>query len=124
MEADIVTLVSELEKRKQLDAAGGAANVAALTNVICSTANMPFYETEVLAAYRGRAAWKAAAMAKEALERGESPDTVSAGLTAAMEGITTSGAVSGEDNGILFSELLTKQFPPKNGWWTALSQPD
>jgi replicative DNA helicase len=49
-EVDLLTLVSELGKRKQLDAAGGAAYVAALTNIVASTVNTPFYETEVLAA--------------------------------------------------------------------------
>jgi DNA-binding transcriptional ArsR family regulator len=98
LDLDIMILVSELEKRGKLDEAGGAA---------------AFYEAEVLQACRWRAVWKAATLAKEALERGEAPDTVSAGLTAAMETITTSGAVSGADNGILFSELLTKQFPPE-----------
>jgi replicative DNA helicase len=50
VEADLITLVSELEKRKQLDTAGGAGYVAALTNTVLSTTNMGFYEAEVLAA--------------------------------------------------------------------------
>jgi replicative DNA helicase len=56
IETDLITLVSELEKRKQLDAAGGAAEVGGITNTVPSTANAEFYETEVLTAYRGRAA--------------------------------------------------------------------
>jgi replicative DNA helicase len=82
VDAGLITLVSELVKRKQLDAAGGAADVAALTNAVPSIANAGFYEAEVLTAYRGRAAWKAATLAKEALENREAPDAVVARLTA------------------------------------------
>jgi hypothetical protein len=111
VEADLITLVSELEKRKQLEAAGGAATVAALTNTVPSTANMFFYEAEVLAAYRGRAAWRAAATAKEALENREAPDTVVTRLSAELETVTGNGAAI--EGGILFSDLLKKQFPPE-----------
>ena len=58
---DIMILVSELTKRGKLEEAGGAAYIAALTNTVPSTANAAFYEAEVLAAFQGRAAWKAAA---------------------------------------------------------------
>jgi hypothetical protein len=86
VEADLITLVSELEKRKQLEAAGGYAYAAALINTVASTANMPFYETEVLTAYRGRAA--------------------------EMETVTGNSAAA--EGGILFSDLLKKQFPPED----------
>jgi replicative DNA helicase len=112
LEADLITLVSELEKRGQLDAAGGAAGVAALTNTVPSTANAAFYEAEVLTAYRGRDAWKAAALAKEALENGKAPDAVVTRLAAELETVT-GNAVTAE-SGILFSELLKKQFPPED----------
>jgi hypothetical protein len=112
MEANLFTLASELEKRKQLEAVGGAAEVAALTNTIPSTANTPFYEAEVLTAYRGRAAWKAAATAKEALENREAPDAVVTRLAAELETVTGNGATA--ESGILFSDLLKKQFPPED----------
>jgi hypothetical protein len=71
-----------------------------------------FYETEVLTAYRGRAAWRAAAQAKEALENREAPDTVVARLAAELETVTGNGATI--EGGILFSDLLKKQFPPED----------
>jgi hypothetical protein len=112
VEADLVTLLAELVKRKQLDAAGGPSNVAALTNTVPSTANMGFYETEVLTAYRGRAVWRAAATAKEALENREAPDAVVTRLAAELETVTGNGATV--EAGILFSDLLKKQFPSED----------
>jgi replicative DNA helicase len=95
VEVDLVTLVSELEKRGQLDAAGGAASIAKLTDGVISTANTAFFENEVLTAFRGRGIWKAAALAKEALKNREAPDTVSATLVASIENIVASGAQGG-----------------------------
>jgi replicative DNA helicase len=112
VEADLITLVSELEKRKQLDAVGGAAVVAALTSIMSSTANAAFYEAEVLTASRGRAAWKAAALAKKALENGEAPDAVVTRLEAELETVTGNAVTT--EGGILFSDLLKKQFPPED----------
>jgi hypothetical protein len=114
VEADLITLVSELEKRGELDAAGGAAGVAALTNTVPSTTNMAFYEAEVLAAYRGRAAWRAAAKAKEALENREAPDAVATRLAAELETVTGNSNGAAAEYGILFSDLLEKQFPPED----------
>jgi replicative DNA helicase len=88
----------------------GAAEVAALTNTVPSTANISFYENEVLTAYRGRAAWRAAVTAKEALENREAPDAVLTKLAAELEAVTRSGASAG--GGILFRDLLEKQLPP------------
>jgi hypothetical protein len=104
-EADLVTLVSELEKHGRLDA-------AALTNTVPSTANISFYENEGLTAYRGHAAWRAAATAKEALENRETPDAVLAKLAAELDAVTGSGVSAG--GGILFCDLLEKQFPPED----------
>jgi hypothetical protein len=109
---DLVTLASELEKRKQLDAAGGEAGVAALTNAVPSAANAAFYEDEVLSAYRGRAAWTAAARAKEALEKREDPDAVVDWLAAEIESVAGDGVAAG--SGMLFSDLLKKRFPPED----------
>lgn len=113
LDLDIAILVSELDKRGLLDTAGGPAHIASLTDGT-STVNAEFYESEVLTASRGRSIWKATALAKEALEKGEAPDAVSVNLTAALETVTGSGATGGADSGILFRDLLEKEFPPDN----------
>ncbi|MDR0662956.1 MAG: AAA family ATPase [Spirochaetaceae bacterium] len=112
VEPDLITLVAELEKRKQLDAAGGYAGAAVLTNAIPSTANKSFYEAEVLTAYRGRGAWRAATTAKEAIENREVPDAVVTRLVAELETVTRNGEAA--ECGILFSDPLKKQFPPED----------
>jgi replicative DNA helicase/DNA-binding transcriptional ArsR family regulator len=114
IELNDAILVSELRNRNLLDMAGGAASVADLTSGVISTVNAGFYENEVLTAFRGREVWKAAALAKEALEKGNAPDTVSAALAASIEGITASGAHGSEDKGVLFRDLLARQFPPED----------
>ena len=113
LELDIVILISELTKRGLLDAAGGAATVAELTNTVPCTVNTPFYELEILAAFRGRAAWKAAATAKEALERQEAPDAVVNRLATELETVTRN-ETGGAGRGISFAELLDKHFPAEN----------
>jgi DNA-binding transcriptional ArsR family regulator len=112
IEPDLIILKSELEKRKHLDAAGGIADVAALTNSIPSTANVSFYEAEVLTAYRGRAAWRAATLAKEAIENMEAPASVVTRLAAELDTVTGNGVTA--ESGMLFSDLLKKQFPPED----------
>jgi hypothetical protein len=114
LELDIKILVSELQKYGLLDTAGGTASVAELTSGVISTVNAEFYENEVLTAFRGREAWKAATLAKEALERGEAPDRVSSTLAASIETITASGAHGSKDNGLLFRDLLARLFPPED----------
>ncbi|MDR2742618.1 MAG: AAA family ATPase [Treponema sp.] len=114
LDLDIMILVSELEKRGLLDTAGGAASIAELTNGVVSTVNTAFYENEVLTAFKGRAAWKATTLAKEALEKGEAPDKVNSTLAESIEKITVSGANVGDNNGLLFRDLLAKQFPPED----------
>jgi hypothetical protein len=111
-ESDLIILINELEKRGHLDAAGGPDYVAALTHTVGSTANMPFYENEVLTAYRGRAAWRAAVTAIEALKNREAPDVVGTRLAAEMESVT--GYAVTAESGILFSDLLKKRFPPED----------
>ena len=113
LEPDIRLLVSELTNRGKLEAVGGAGYVASLTDTVPSTANVSFYETEVLTAYRGRAVWRAAAMAKESLESRESPETVVTRLGAELETITRSTS-NAADSGILFNDLLKKEFPAED----------
>jgi hypothetical protein len=109
---DFIILIAELKKRDLLDKAGGAAYVSTLSDGALIT-NAEFYAGEVLTAFRGRATWKAVILAKEALERGEAPDDVSATLTANIETITAKGTGSNE-SGISFNELLKKQFPAED----------
>jgi hypothetical protein len=111
IEPNILILVSELRKCGLLDTAGGVTSIAGLTDDVISIANSAFYESEILTAFKGRAAWKAATMAKEALEKEDNPDVVTSNLTANLETITAI-AHNGEDNGLLFQELLARQFPP------------
>ncbi|MDR1256155.1 MAG: AAA family ATPase [Spirochaetaceae bacterium] len=112
VEADLITLVSELEKRGQLDAAGGPAYVAALTNTVASTANKSFYESEVLTASQRLNAWKVFVTAIEALKNRESPDAVFTRVAAELEAVTGYGVTA--ECGILFSDLLKKRFPPED----------
>jgi DNA-binding transcriptional ArsR family regulator len=114
IELNVAILVSELQKQGLLDVAGGADSVADLTTGVISTVNVEFYEGEVLTAFKGRMIWKVATMAKEAMETGAAPDTVSATLAASIESITASGMHGGEDNGLLFRDLLIRQFPPED----------
>ena len=107
---NILILVSELEKRGKLEAAGGAAYIAELTSA-ASTVNTFFYEGEILTAYRGRSLCNAAVLARESLEKGESPDVVNERLASTLE---TLSRITKADKGISFKDLLTKQFPPEN----------
>ena len=109
-DADLLRLVSELRRRGRLDAAGGYAAVASLTDSVPSAANTAFYEGEVMAAHRGRSALRAASEAKEALECGEPPEDVVARLSAKLAAVAPGGEDA--DAGMLFSDLLGRQFPP------------
>jgi hypothetical protein len=113
LELNIMLLVSELKKRDLLDTAGGETSIAELTNGVISTVNSAFYEGEVLVAFRGREAWKAIALAKEDLEKGKAPDEVNEALAISIESIAASGA-HGEDNGLLFRDLLARTYPAED----------
>jgi hypothetical protein len=107
---DVQILAAALQGNGKLDEAGGAAYIAGLTSGACPV-NAAFYEAEVLAAFQGRAVWKAATAAKEALEKHEAPETVSQNLTAALAAQPARRAAA--DSGILFRDLLAKRFPPE-----------
>jgi hypothetical protein len=98
-----------------LDSSGGAAYIASLATAVFS-GNTSFYENEVLTAHRGRAIYRAATLAKEGLEKGGELelDTVYQNLTAALETITATGTANKPEAGILFKDLIKKEFPPEN----------
>jgi len=112
VDLDILILVRELTKRKQLDAAGGASYVADLTTSVFSTANTPIYEEEILKAHRGRTLYRAIATAKENLEGGSEFDEVNETLITTLDTITANGVKP--ETGILFKDLIKKEFPAEN----------
>jgi hypothetical protein len=104
-------LTHELEKRGQLDEAGGLAYVAELTNVDM-TANVGFYESDVLRAYVDFATWKIAVTAREAIDNRQDSLAVRAWMYEELDKVAIR-TVTGE-GGILFSDLLKKRFPPED----------
>jgi hypothetical protein len=110
IEADIKILVLELKKQRLLEQAGEAAYIADLTTG-SSPVNAAYYAGEILNAYHRRKLWTAVTLAKEAIEKGQSPDIVELDLNKALESET---ARRSAESGILFSDLLKKQFPPED----------
>jgi hypothetical protein len=84
IDPNILIVTKELEKRGLLDQAGGPDYIASLTNGY-GDMNCEFYEKEVISAYRSRMMLHAVTLAKEALERGETPDKVIEGLTSNLK---------------------------------------
>jgi len=112
LDLDILILVGELTKRNKIDAAGGASYVSDLTTAVYSTANTSFYEDEVLKAHRGRSLYKAVTAAKENLEGGGEYIEVNETLFSVLDIITAN--VTKPEAGILFKDLIKKEFPPEN----------
>jgi replicative DNA helicase len=110
VQLDIKTLTVELDRHNQLDKVGGAAYIADLTTAM-SIVNLAFYETEVLNAAKCRTIWQATNQAQEALEKGADLNEVIALMTPVWNGISTAGRRA---SGILFSELIKKQFPSED----------
>jgi hypothetical protein len=111
---DILVVVSELQKNGRIDAAGGAACIAELTNCVPTPGNVSFYETQVLDAYRARAAWAALTKAKEALENNADVSGAADTLSATLEMIgMNEGSGDRGATPVLFSDLLKERFPPK-----------
>ena len=113
LDLDVSILVNELEKKNKIDTAGGIDYVAGLTSGV-NTANKTFYEAEVLEAHRGRTIHRAATLAKESLERGKELETVNTELLNSLEPFTRTTTGSSQETGILFCDLLKKEFPPEN----------
>lgn len=113
LKLDIVILVGELTRRKLLDKAGGAAYVSDITSISFSTVNTQFYENEVLTAHRGRTIHRAVSIAKENLEGGMDVETVNENIKSTLDTISTI-EIDKPETGILFNDLIKKEFPPEN----------
>jgi len=110
LDLDIMILNAELEKKGKLDEVGGADYVAQLTSGAVSSANVTFYEEEVLTAHRKRYLWKTAVELQDALKSNHVLDQVIEDTVKRLNDIT---AVSYHKHiGISFRELLKEQFPP------------
>jgi hypothetical protein len=103
-------LAEVLERSGLLDHAGGNAYIAELTNVF-SVSNTEFYEKTILTDYHKRLILRAVSLAKESLERGEGSDKVTVELVEAMDAASGSVDATEPDRGILFADLLKKEFP-------------
>jgi hypothetical protein len=108
-EVKLVMLVNELEKRGRLDEAGGPGYIAELFNSIPTAVNTTYYEGEVLAAHRARAAKAALLKALDELRAGADPDATYARMT---QGFTPMESADDQNGGIDFNDLLKAQFPP------------
>jgi DNA-binding transcriptional ArsR family regulator len=106
---DIRKLASELARQGKIEAAGGYDRIAELTDGAYAS-SAAFYETEVLQEYRRRSAWRTAVELCDALKNGQAPDEMIAGAVKKLSGITA--AEPHAERGMLFSDLLKKQFPP------------
>jgi len=110
LDLNIMVLVTELEKRGKLEEAGGAACIAQITNSNSSIANVSYYEMEVLTAHRERCLWQVGVELQEAVKSNLAPDSLIEDTVKKLSGITAVGPQ--KPTGILFSDLLKKQFPP------------
>ena len=108
---DTMILYNELQKQGKVAEAGGAAYIANLASGT-SAHNMPFYEAEVTEACRGRELRKGLLTALAELEKGESAAAVIQSMEEAKKLIAN--PAQGRESGILFKDLLAKQFPPDN----------
>jgi len=106
---DMVLLVTEIEKQDKLEAVGGAAGLASIDCAV-SQVNTRHYEGLIIDAYNKRYLFQAVSMAREALAAGKDTEAVSLALLSSL----TSTTHDKSPDKILFSELLSKQFPPDN----------
>jgi len=107
IDPDIAILTGELSNKGLIDKAGGYYKIASLTNGAYPS-NVAFYEAEALREYQRRTAMETVIELKESLENSHFPDIESA--IKKLSEITTTEAQ--KERGILFSDLLKKQFPP------------
>jgi len=110
LDLNIKILIAELEKKGKLDEAGGPAYITGLTDGAVSTANVDFYETEILTAHRWRNVRKAGEELQKALMNNDSPDQVIEDTVKKLTSIIT--ARPHKNIGTLISELLITPFPP------------
>ncbi|MDR0447266.1 MAG: AAA family ATPase [Treponema sp.] len=104
---DICVTVSEAEKQGTLEDCGGSAAIAALTNSAIP-ANLKYYELEIKVGYQRRKLWESVTHAKESLEKGESPEAVHSKL---LDIAVKNQVQNRADTGILFRDLIEKEFP-------------
>ncbi|MCL2174584.1 MAG: AAA family ATPase [Treponema sp.] len=114
IDIDIIVLVSELKKKGLLEKAGNTSYVSDLTTGIIGTTNTEYYESEILTAYKARTLHRAAVTAKENLENCMEIDLVNKDLLNALETITRTETINSTEQGILFKDLIKKEFPPDN----------
>ena len=107
IDPDLLILSGELSDRGLIDKAGGYDKIAALTNGAYPS-NVAFYEGEILREYQRRSAMETVIELKELLENSHSLNIENA--IKKLSEITTAEAQ--KERGILFSDLLKKQFPP------------
>jgi replicative DNA helicase len=119
LDLNIIILVAELRKRNLPEKAGGASYVSDLTTA-AMTSNTCFYENEVLKAHRGRMLYRAIATGKENLEGGLNYEEVGKTIKNTIETMTLAG--SRQDAGILFKDLVKKNFCLITGLLTVLLQ--
>jgi replicative DNA helicase len=105
VQPDIAILAAELAKQGKIDAAGGYDKIADLTRCAFS-ANVSFYETEVLREYQRRSAMETVIELKESLENSHFPDIESAIKKLSELAV----AEAQKEIGILFSDLLKNSF--------------
>ena len=103
---DLAVLVPELERQGKLADCGSAAAIAEFTNVPL-VSNTAFYESEVLKECQRRILWQAVSYAKEGLEHGEDVETI----RSSMFDDVMQHTAHNKPEGILFKDLMTKQFP-------------
>jgi RecA-family ATPase len=102
-------LSRELTKQGKLEAVGGLDAISCLTDGAFPS-NVGFYENAVLNEYRRCCAWRVAAELQEALKNNPFSDQAIANTAKKLSSIATAEVQT--ERGILFSDLLKKQFPP------------
>lgn len=119
---DVQTLVMELERRQQLDQAGGVSYLVSLTHALPTSANVPFYAQEVArCATRRRAithshslmqlAWEPGTSLEELQARAESIPAELFGQLAVCNTALSAGGWAGEV-GSHIAEVRDRKTPP------------
>lgn len=113
IQPDITILAEELIKRGKLKEVGGYDKIAELTSGAFPS-KVVFYEVEVQREFQRHSAWRAAVQLQEALKNRTAPDQAIPDAIKKLSDITAARPQA--DWGILFSDLLKKQFPP-DSWY-------
>jgi RecA-family ATPase len=108
-EINLSVLAGELSRQGKIEKAGGYDKIAALTKGAFPS-GVVFYEGEVLRDYRQRSAMKVVTELRESLENNQATEQAIEDAAKKLSNITT--ATPQVEMGMLFSDLLKKQFPP------------